>query len=79
MFVIVSRKGVIKVQLISNSKIFILKDGHIKSIWTYLTACPCYTTNTNKQDYTTQTDRQSERQRQRDRDRGRVVVVVIGF
>ena len=31
----------------SNSKTLILKDSSIRSIWTYLTASPCYTTNTN--------------------------------
>ena len=33
----------------SNSKTLILKDSSVRSIWTYLTASPCYTTNTNKQ------------------------------
>ena len=37
----------------SNSKTLILKDSSIRSIWTYLTASPSYTTNTNKHDYTT--------------------------
>ena len=37
----------------SNSKTLILKDSSVRSIWTYLTASPCYTTNTNKHDYTT--------------------------
>ena len=37
----------------SNSKTFVLKDSNVKSIWAYLTASPCYTTNTNKHDYTT--------------------------
>ena len=32
----------------SNSKTLILKDSSVRSIWTYLTARPCYTTNTNK-------------------------------
>ena len=32
----------------SNSKTLILKDSSVRSIWTYLTASPCYTTNTNK-------------------------------
>ena len=31
-----------------NSKTLILKDSSVRSIWTYLTASPCYTTNTNK-------------------------------
>ena len=31
----------------------ILKDSSVRSIWTYLTASPCYTTNTNVHDYTT--------------------------
>ena len=33
-----------------NSKILILKDSSVRSIWTYLTASPCYTTNTNMHD-----------------------------
>ena len=37
----------------SNSKSLILNDSSVRSIWTYLTASPCYTTNTNMQDYTT--------------------------
>ena len=37
----------------SNSKTLILKDSSIMSIWTCLTASPCYTTNTNKHGYTT--------------------------
>ena len=37
----------------SNSKTIILKDSSDRSIWTYLTASPCYTTNTNKHDYAT--------------------------
>ena len=36
-----------------NSKTLVLKDSSIRSIWTYLTASPCYTTNTNKLDNTT--------------------------
>ena len=36
----------------SNSKTLILKDSSVMSIWTYLTASPCYTTNTNKHDNT---------------------------
>ena len=36
-----------------NSKTLILKDSNIMSIWTYLTASPCYTTNTNKHDNNT--------------------------
>ena len=36
-----------------NSKTLILKDSSVRSIWTYLTASPCYTTNTNQHDYTT--------------------------
>ena len=38
-----------------NSKTLILKDSSVRSIWTYLTANPCYTTNTNKHDNTTNT------------------------
>ena len=34
-----------------NSKTLILEENSVKSIWTYLTASPCYTTNTNKHDY----------------------------
>ena len=37
----------------SNSKTLILKDSSIRSIWTYLTASPCYSTNTSKHDDTT--------------------------
>ena len=37
----------------SNSKMFILKDSSVRSIWTYLTASPCYTTNTHEHDNTT--------------------------
>ena len=37
----------------SKSKTLILKDSSVRSIWTYLTASPCYTTNTNKHDFTT--------------------------
>ena len=36
-----------------NSKTLILKDSSVRSIWTYLTASPLYTTNTNKHDNTT--------------------------
>ena len=38
----------------SNSKTLILKDNSVRSIWTYLTVSPCYTT-----------DRQTETERQR--------------
>ena len=55
----------------SNSKTLIIKDSSVRSIWTYLTASPCYSTNTNKHGYTTnryyERDRQTDRQRQRDR------------
>ena len=37
----------------SHSKTLILKGSSVRSIWTYLTANPCYTTNTNKHDNTT--------------------------
>ena len=46
----------------SNSKTLILK-----SIWTYLTASPCYTTNTNKHGYTTNRNYKHKRERGRDR------------
>ena len=36
-----------------NLKTLVLKDSSVRSIWTYLTASPCYTTNTNKHDNTT--------------------------
>ena len=36
----------------TNSKTLILKDSSVMSIWTYLTASPCYTTNTNKHNTT---------------------------
>ena len=32
----------------SNSKTLLLKDSSVRSIWTYLTASPCYTTNTER-------------------------------
>ena len=32
----------------SNSKVLMLKDKTSKTIWTYLTASICYTTNTSK-------------------------------
>ena len=37
----------------SNSKTLILKDSSVRSIWTYLTPSPCYTTDTNKHEKTT--------------------------
>ena len=37
----------------SNSKTLTIKDSSVRSIWTYLTASPCFTTNTNKHNYTT--------------------------
>ena len=37
----------------SNTKTLIPKDSSVRSVWTYLTASPCYTANTNKHDYTT--------------------------
>ena len=37
----------------SSSKTLILKDSSVRSIWTYLIAGPCYATNTNKHDYST--------------------------
>ena len=62
-----------------NSKLLILKDSSVMSIWTYLTASPCYTTDTNKHDHITQREReeegggrdraQREKDRQTDRDR----------
>ena len=54
----------------SNSKTLILKDSSVRSIWTYLTASPCYTTNTNKHD---EREREREREREmreRERERG---------
>ena len=42
----------------SKSKTLILKDSSVRSIWTYLTASPCYTTNTNRH----------ERERERERE-----------
>ena len=32
----------------SNSKTLILKDSSVRSIWPYLTASPCYSTNTGQ-------------------------------
>ena len=37
----------------SNSKTLILKDSSVRSVWTYLTDSPCYTTDTNKHDFAT--------------------------
>ena len=37
----------------SKSKTLILEDSSVRSIWTSLTASPCYTTNPNKHDNTT--------------------------
>ena len=37
----------------SSSKTLILKDSRVRSIWTCLIASPCYATNTNKHDNTT--------------------------
>ena len=37
----------------SKSKAVILRDSSVRSIRTYLTASPCYTTNTNKHGNTT--------------------------
>ena len=34
----------------SSSKTLILRDCGVRSIWTYLTASPCYATNRNKHD-----------------------------
>ena len=50
-----------------------LKDNNIRSIWTYLTASPCYTTNRK-------TDRQSNREREMgtQREKGREVVNLEG-
>ena len=39
----------------SNSKTLTLEDSSVRSFWTYLTASPCYTTNTNKHDNTRNT------------------------
>ena len=46
----------------ASSKTLILKDSSVRSIWTYLTASPCYATNTNKQ---RERERDTDRQRQR--------------
>ena len=46
-----------------NSNTLMLKDSSGRSIWTYLTASPCYTTNRDRQ-----TDRQTERGRETDSD-----------
>ena len=43
----------------------ILKDNSVRSIWTYLTASPCYTTNTNKYDYTTNIEEEEEEDQRR--------------
>ena len=44
---------VIELDLELEAENFNTKDNSVRSIWTYLTASPCYTTNTNKHDYTT--------------------------
>ena len=48
----------------STSKTLMLKDSSVRSIWTYLTASPCYNTK-RERDRDRQTDRQTDRQRQR--------------
>ena len=56
------RGGELKLEL----KTLILKDSSVRSIWTYLTASPCYTTNTNRQkgkQTGRQTGRQTDRQK----------------
>ena len=54
----------------SNLKTLILKDSSVRFIWTYLTASPCYTTNTNKTTIP-QTNNISARARARERERER--------
>ena len=54
----------------SNSKTLILKDISVRSIWTYLTASPCYTTNTNKHDSTTKRYYKTETETERERGGG---------
>ena len=47
----------------------ILKDSSIRSIWTYLTAGPCYTTNSryhNRRSRRSRGERERERERERD-------------
>ena len=60
-----------------NSKTVILKGGSVRSIWTCLTASPCYVTSTNKhnqrerhtyREKDRQTDRHIDRQTNRGRD-----------
>ena len=56
----------------SNSKTLILKDSRVRSIWTYLTASPCYSANTNRAchrqtDRDRQTDRQTDTETERQR------------
>ena len=55
----------------SNSKTLILKDSSVRSIWTYLTASPCYTTNTDKHDYTRHRRRERDEEREREKERER--------
>ena len=52
-----------------NSKTLILKDSSVRSVWTYLTASPCYTTNTNKHDNITNKERERQTDRVRHRER----------
>ena len=60
-----------------NSKTLILKDSSVRSIWTYVTASPCYTISTKStttlQERQRQTERQTERQTDRERERETVV------
>ena len=55
----------------SNLKTLILNDSSVRSIWTYLTASPCYTTNRNTKDTEGQRERDRDRERQRQRQRQR--------
>ena len=50
-----------------NSKTLILKDSSVRSIWTYLIASPCYTTNTREREKDRQTETETDRQTDRDR------------
>ena len=47
-------------------KTLILKDSSVRSIWTKLTASPCYTTNTNKHEIEREREREGERERERE-------------
>ena len=54
-----------------NPKTLILQDSSVRSIWTYPTANPCYTTNKHKRERQKDRDGQTETDRDRDSQAGR--------